>query len=256
MHTKQYQARKLTDKISQEITYSVAVEDTVDLFVNRLHMTAILATPEMLKELAIGYLICEGIVKAPEEIGHINIDGKTIHIKVEPTEHLELWRELRSSGCVGVRWDENETIYVSSDTVFSKDAIRKSLVFLESDVYKETRGTHAACLVNTEGECVVKAIDVGRHNAFDKVVGRAILDGINLSEHFLFSTGRQSAGMVMKAARAGIPLVATKTAPLNTGIEAAQRAGVCLVCFVSHDKMSVFTHPERLQCLMNLSKKD
>jgi len=50
----------------------------------------------------------------------------------------------------------------------------------------------------------------------------------------------------MKAARAGIPLVATKTAPLNTGIDAAERTGVCLACFVSPDKFSVFTHPERL----------
>jgi len=247
MYTKQYQARELTDDVSREITYSVAVEDTIDLFVNRLHMAAILATPEMLKELAIGYLICEGVVKTKDEIKVLRIDGKIIHIEIEPTEHLELWRELRSSGCVGVRWDENEAIYVSSDTMFSQDAIKKSLEFLESDVYRKTRGTHAACLVNTRGECVIKAIDVGRHNAFDKVVGRAILDSINLGEHFLLSTGRQSAGMVMKAARAGIPLVATKTAPLNTGIEAAQRAGVCLVCFVSKDKISVFTHHERLK---------
>ena len=247
MYTKRYQARELIGDTSQEISYSVAVEDTIELFVNKLHMAAILATPEMLKELALGYLICEGIVKSQNEIKEFYIDGKTIHIEIESTEHLELWRELRSSGCVGVRWDENEAISVRSDTIFSQDAIKKSLVFLESDIYKKTRGTHAACLVNNDGECVVKAIDVGRHNAFDKVVGRAILDGIDVSRHFLLSTGRQSAGMVQKAARAGIPLVATKTAPLNTGIDAAQRAGVCLVCFVSHGKMSVFTHPERLK---------
>lgn len=247
MYTEQYQARELTENTSREITYSVAVEDTIDLFVNRLHMAAILATPEMLRELAIGYLICEGVVKTVDELLELRIDGKTIHIEIEPTEHLELWRELRSSGCVGVRWDENEAISVRSDTIFSQSVIKKSLVFLESETYKKTRGTHAACLVNTEGECVIKAIDVGRHNAFDKVVGRAILDGVKLNEHFLLSTGRQSAGMVMKAARAGIPLVATKTAPLNTGIDAARRAGVCLVCFMSRDTMSVFTHPERLK---------
>lgn len=247
MYTKRYHARELIGDTSQETAYSVAVEDTIELFVNKLHMAAILATPEMLKELALGYLICEGIVSSQNEIKEFNVDGKTIHVEIEPAEHLELWRELRSSGCVGVRWDENEAISVRSDAIFSQDAIKKSLVFLESEIYKNTHGTHAACLVNNDGECVVKAIDVGRHNAFDKVVGRAILDGIDVSRHFLLSTGRQSAGMVQKAARAGIPLVATKTAPLNTGIDAAQRAGVCLVCFVSHTKMSVFTHPERLK---------
>lgn len=247
MYTKQYRARELMDDISHEAIYSVAVEDTIELFINRMHMAAILATPEMLKELVLGYLICEGVVKTQDEIKEFHIEGKTIHIEIEPTEHLELWRELRSSGCVGVRWNENEDVSVRSDIIFSKDAIKKSLAFLESEVYRKTRGTHAACLVNTDGECVVKAIDIGRHNAFDKVVGRAILEGIDVSRHFMLSTGRQSAGMVLKAARAGIPLVATKTAPLNTGIEAAEKAGVCLVCFVSHGRMAVFTHPERLR---------
>ncbi len=246
MYTKQYKAKELTEE-AHEKTYTVAVEDTVDLFVNKLHMASILATPEMLKELAIGYLICEGVVKNQDEIRALRIDGKTIHIEIEQSEHLELWRELRSSGCVGVRWDENEEISVMPDIVFKKDVIKKSLVFLESDIYEKTHGTHAACLVNDEGKCVIKAIDVGRHNAFDKVVGRAILKGIDVSRHFLLSTGRQSAGMVMKAARAGIPLVATKTAPLSTGIEAAQRSGVCLVCFVSRDRLSVFTHLQRLE---------
>ncbi|MBU4491835.1 MAG: formate dehydrogenase accessory sulfurtransferase FdhD [Euryarchaeota archaeon] len=246
MYTKNYPATELSNASHQK-NYAVAVEDTIELFVNKLPIAAILATPEMLKELAIGYLICEGVVKTQDEIKVLRIDGKIIHAEIEPTQHLELWRELRSSGCVGVRWDENEAISVRSDAIFGQDTIKKSLVFLESEIYKKTRGTHAACLVNTRGECVIKAIDVGRHNAFDKVAGRAILEGINLSEHFLLSTGRQPAGMVMKAARAGIPLVATKTAPLNTGIEAAQRAGVCLVCFVSRDKISVFTHPERLR---------
>ncbi len=246
MYTKNYRAKELIDEASHEITYSVAVEDTIELFVNNIHMAAILATPEMLKELAFGYLICEGVVKAPGEIKNMSIDGKTIHVRIETNEDFELWRELRSSGCVGVRWEENEEVHVSSDTLFSPDTIRRSLRFLESDIYKMTHGTHAACLVNTEGECIVKAIDVGRHNAFDKVVGRAHLEGIDVSKHFLLSTGRQSAGMVMKAVRAGIPLVATKTAPLNTGIEAAERTGVCLVCFVSPDKFSIFAHPERL----------
>jgi len=246
MYIKNYTAKEFTDDTWREITYSIAVEDTVDLFVNRLHMASILATPEMLKELAFGYLICEGVVRSFDEIKEINIEGMTIHTEIESNEHLALWRELRSSGCVGVRWDENESISVTSDTVFDLEAIRKSLSNLESDIYKKTRGTHAACIVNTDGECVAKAIDVGRHNAFDKVVGSAVIDGIDLRRHFILSTGRQSAGMVQKAARAGIPLVATKTAPLNTGIDAAERAGVCLVCFVSQTKFSIFTHPERV----------
>ena len=248
MYTKNYSAIELKCGVSHEKIHTVAVESTIELFINKIPIASILATPEMLKELAVGYLICEGLVKDPDSIKDLKIDGNRIYAAIEETEHIEIWRELRSSGCVGVKWEENENISIDSETKFSLDPIWKSLRFLESDTYRETRGTHAACLINAAGECVAKAIDVGRHNAFDKVVGYAYLNGIDVREHFILSTGRQSAGMVLKAARAGIPLVATKTAPLNSGIDAALRTGVCLVCFVSNDKMSVFSHPERLLC--------
>jgi FdhD protein len=248
MYTKNYTAIEIKGKTLQEKNYTVAVEVTIELFVNKTPIASILTTPEMLKELAIGYLICEGLVKNADQISNFIIDEKRVYITVEQTEHLELWRELRSSGCVGIKWEENESVSVTSSKRFSVDAICKSLGFLESEIYRETHGTHAACLMNNKGECVAKAIDVGRHNAFDKVVGFAYLNGIEVSEHFIFSSGRQSAGMVLKAARAGIPLVATKTAPLNSGIDAAQRTGVCLVCFVTSDKISVYSHPQRLLC--------
>lgn len=248
MYTKNYSALELRGEQSHEKTHKVAVEATIELFINKIPIASILATPEMLKELAIGYLICEGLTKKPESVKDFRIDGNRIFAGIEQTEHLELWRELRSSGCVGVRWEENETISINSEIKFSAGSIWKSLEFLESDIYRETHGTHAACLLNASGECVAKAIDVGRHNAFDKVVGYAYLNGIDVREHFILSTGRQSAGMVLKAARAGIPLVATKTAPLNSGIDAARRTGLCLVCFVSHDRMSIFSHPGRILC--------
>jgi len=248
MYTQNYSAFELKGGLSHKKTYTVAVENTIELFINKIPIASILSTPEMLKELAIGYLICEGLVKKPDSIRNFKIEGNRIYAGIEQSDHLELWRELRSSGCVGVKWEENENISIDSDTRFSANSIEKSLGFLESDIYRETHGTHAACLMNVRGECVAKAVDVGRHNAFDKVVGYAYINGIEVREHFIISTGRQSAGMVLKAARAGIPLVATKTAPLNSGIDAARRCGVCLVCFVSNERMSVFSHPERLLC--------
>jgi FdhD protein len=90
MYTKKYHAQELTGDGTHEKNYVVAVEDTIELFINDAQIASILATPEMQKELAYGYLICEGIVKAPDDIQGIRIDGNTIHIEVEPTEHLEL----------------------------------------------------------------------------------------------------------------------------------------------------------------------
>ena len=101
MYTKQYHASESTGSAQRDVTYSVAVEDTIDLFVNKIHLAAILATPEMLKELAFGYLICEGVVKKPDEIKDLRIDGKTIHVEIKSDEDFELWRIalLRVRGC-------------------------------------------------------------------------------------------------------------------------------------------------------------
>jgi len=248
MYSKKFRAIDISDKKILESSHMVAIEETVELFINDMPMASILATPDMLEELAVGYLIGEGVVRSADEIKGIDLgEDYKVFAYINPTEHFEVWQELRSSGCVGVRWQENEDIHVVSNTRFKPKMIWSSLRFLESEVYRDTRGTHAACLINSSGECIIKAVDVGRHNAFDKVIGRAILDKIDLGSHFLLSTGRQSAGMVLKAARAGIPLIATKTAPLNSGIESAERTGVCLICFASDGRMSIFAHPERVE---------
>ena len=124
-YTMEYQATEFGDG-QHTASYSVAVEDTIDLFVNGVRLASILATPEMLDELALGYLICEGIIKSRKEINDILIDGKIISVEIEPSEHIELWRELRSSGCVGVRWDENESVCLDSDAVFNRNFFYKT----------------------------------------------------------------------------------------------------------------------------------
>ncbi|MCZ7361803.1 MAG: formate dehydrogenase accessory sulfurtransferase FdhD, partial [Candidatus Methanoperedens sp.] len=96
MYTKIFKAREIFDDGSRHIDYSVAVEDTIDLFVNKLHMAAILATPEMLEELVMGYLICEGVIKNPIEVKELRIDGRTINVEIETSDDFEIWRELRS----------------------------------------------------------------------------------------------------------------------------------------------------------------
>jgi FdhD protein len=169
-----------------------------------------------------------------------------IYAEITPNDHFDIRLEIRSSGCVGVDREDNEDVKVESDSHFHPNVIQGSLHYLESEIYQQTRGTHAACIIDRQGGCIACAIDVGRHNAVDKAIGQAIMDGFNPGEHFILSTGRQPAGMVMKAARAGIPLVVTKAAPLNSGIEAARRTGICLVGFATPGRMMVFSNQWRI----------
>ena len=247
MYQKQYDTVIIGKEGQHQSSFNAAVEETFELYVNNARIASILASPAQLEQLAVGYLVCEGIVSAHSDITDVSIDDqKRIFTTIAGNEEFDLWFEIRSSGCIGVNWEHNEVVKVESSVHFSAAVVHSSMHHIESEIYHSTRGTHAACLIDRDGSCVAKAVDVGRHNAIDKVIGQALMDGIAPWEHFILSTGRQPGGMVLKAARTGIPMVVTKTAPLNSGIEVAKRTGICLVGFATPDSITVFANDWRL----------
>jgi FdhD protein len=110
-------------------------------------------------------------------------------------------------------------------------------------LFDRTGGAHAAGLFTRDGEALIVREDVGRHNAADKVIGRALLDGrLPLHDHVLVLSGRASFEMIQKAALAGVTTVVAVSAPSSLAVDAADRLGVCLVAFGGN----VYTHAERI----------
>ncbi|CAD7766920.1 MAG: Protein FdhD [Candidatus Argoarchaeum ethanivorans] len=231
-YAKTYKALAVKNSSTKEVEISVACEKAVELFVNNKHLVSILTTPNLLEELSLGFLVCEGIVNNPEDI---------ISIDVEDSRIMATIKEQNKPA------SSHQDMHIACDTIFERQVILDSVNCLESELYHATRGAHAACIVNKQGECKKRLIDVRRHNAIDKVVGCALYEHLDLRTHFLLSTGRQSASMVLKAVRAGIPLIVTNTAPLDSGIDAANQYNVCLVCFAEPDYMLITTHPEKIK---------
>jgi FdhD protein len=223
----------------------VAVEDSITLFVNDTRIATLITSPALFKELCIGYLITEGIVSRFEAIQDVNVNEakREAHVTVSPFESVEFLQEVRSAG-VGIKRVTRDDVAVGSEAKFERAALKKSLTYLDTQARRQTHGVHVAALFDIKGELLAQAVDVGRHNAVDKVVG--IYAGKDFSRTFLLSSGRQPAGMVLKAARAGIPLVISKAAPISTGIEAALRAGVTLICFANERQFATYSHAERI----------
>lgn len=114
-------------------------------------------------------------------------------------------------------------------------------------VFSSTGGLHAAGLFMPDGTLLAMREDVGRHNAVDKLVGRALLDGtLPLKHAILLVSGRLSFEIVQKVVAAGIPLVAAVSAPSSLAVDLARNSGVTLVAFVRGASMNVYTHPERI----------
>ena len=120
------------------------------------------------------------------------------------------------------------------------------------DVFDETGGLHAAGLFTTDGRLETAAEDVGRHNAVDKVIGRMLMqERLPLSQHLLFVSGRTSFEIVQKALIAGVPIVASVSAPSSLAIDLAIASGVTLVGFVRGDGFNIYAHAGRITSVAN-----
>lgn len=234
-YTAPYPAKRIhSDGRAEDTEVLLAKEVPVKLFLDGKLYTTLFSSPFELKELAVGHLITEGAISYGQIAG-LEVEGDEIHILTQKESQPPRGKAVE------------EQVFVDSDAVFDPDALFAGIGYIESDTYKLTRGTHLAALIDKKGKLAVQIVDIGRHNAVDKVVGTAFLKGLDLSQLYMLSTGRQPAYMVTKAARAGIPLVATKAMPFDSGVEAAKKANLCLIGQLRPESMLVFANEWRVR---------
>lgn len=233
----------------KELELDVVEEESIKIMLDGRHLVTLLALPGELRELAVGFLICEGVLKRIEDICSIYVQEDTVFCEstMESSE-LELWTEVRSSGCIGIKssWEGIESI--SSSVRMEKEVLLNAIEQIkeEGKIWRRTGGTHSSLICTPEGDIVSFCEDVSRACSVDKATGAALLSGRDLSNCALVTTGRLSGGMVAKAARAGIPVVVSKAAPLSTGVQLSKSIGMTLVGFVRKPNLYVYSGEERI----------
>lgn len=113
----------------------------------------------------------------------------------------------------------------------------------DSPMHRATSGAHS-CYLGVGDQLLYCCEDLGRHNAFDKVIGCALMDGVDLRQAIVFSSGRLPVDMVLKAIRSGIPVVATKATPTDMTIDLAKRYDLTLICQARPDSMKIYNNPQ------------
>jgi FdhD protein len=221
-------------------------------------------TPGHDPELAVGFLYGEGLLREPRDVVDARPCGPTgnvIRVTVRSDLPLDLERLKRnfyttsSCGVCGKASIEAVTAsaglrHVSSDLVVRESVLRILPETLRASQagFAETGGMHAVGLFTAQGELLALREDVGRHNAMDKLVGAALLDGIlPWSQRVLLLSGRASFELIQKAMMAGTPVVAAIGAPSSLALELAESAGITLVAFLRDGGCNVYCHPARVR---------
>jgi FdhD protein len=240
---------EISEENRKEIELDVVEEESIKIMLDGRHLVTLLALPRELRELAAGFLICEGVLKGIGDIRSISVQEDTVFCQSSlDNSELELWTEVRSSGCIGIKssWEGIEPI--TSSVRIEKEVLLNAIELIKEKgkIWRRTGGTHSSLICTKEGDIVSFCEDVSRACSVDKAAGAALLSGKDLSNCALVTTGRLSGGMVAKAARAGIPIVVSKAAPLSTGIELSKKVGMTLVAFVRNPNLYIYSGQERI----------
>jgi FdhD protein len=250
----------------------LAAEEPLGIRVGGEALTLTMRTPGDDVELAAGFLVSEAVVRSPADIagiklcdgtscGHAGHDGMgniadvTLAPGVLVTPGAR--RNFMTTSACGVCGKASiADICVLPHAPLDADPARFAPSVLAAlpgklrdaqRVFSRTGGLHAAGLFTAEGELIAVREDVGRHNAVDKVVGWALLEGrLPLTGCVLLVSGRASFELVQKAVLAGIPLLAAVSAPSSLAVDLAEEAGLALVGFLRGPSMNVYTGAHRL----------
>jgi FdhD protein len=258
--------RRKADGGHECITDEVAIEEPLEIRIGQDPIAVTMRTPGNDEELAAGFLLSEGIVRAradlreivhctmPASLGNVLNVTLSPDVKFNPAAAHRFGTISTSCGLCGktsIEFIRQQFPPIDSSTRIQIEAAKllalpEALRNAQAN-FARTGGIHAAAIFNLDGELIVLREDIGRHNAVDKAIGRAFLDGaLPLSHHILLVSGRSSLEIVQKALAAGIPIVASVSAPSSLAVNFARESGQTLIGFLRPPTFNVYSHIERV----------
>jgi FdhD protein len=231
----------------------VAVELPLEIRLNGEPVAVTMRTPGDDFALAAGFLHGEGIVTEPPEVGLTeDFADNTVEVSAPGASPPPSRRFYTSSSCGVCGKGALEEVAVHAARIDSEITVERELLarlpdLLRQPAFNRTGGLHATGLFTATGKLLNTAEDVGRHNAMDKVIGRALLEGmLPLTDHLLCVSGRLAFELVQKAAVAGCPVLVGVGAPTSLAVELAADRGITLAGFAREGRVNVYSGEARI----------
>ncbi|KMY53313.1 formate dehydrogenase [Bacillus sp. FJAT-27231] len=237
----------------------VVTEYPVTIKINGEEFVTMVCTPEYIEDMVIGYLASEGIVRRYEDIKDIRLQEKEGYVYVETSKLNPYSQRFQSkryiTSCCGM--SRQGFVFVNDALTAKKmDGIHVKLspedcfrlmndMQQSAALFHETGGVHNAALCDKNG-MMLSRMDIGRHNALDKIYGYCIRNNISISNKVLVFSGRLSSEILSKVAKIGCEIVLTKSAPTELALQLAEELNITTVGFIRDQSLNVYTCPERI----------
>ncbi|MCU7556965.1 formate dehydrogenase accessory sulfurtransferase FdhD [Macrococcus capreoli] len=256
-----YQTKQIIKYIDGQL---LKIEDTIanefplTLYVNKEEFATIVCTPKYLRELAMGFLASEGVIRKHSDIKHFHLDDSKGLCHIELTREVDTSQSQFTKRMISSCCGKSRQFYFVNDMKTSKVATTTRTITpheilnlmhtmqSQSTDFKVTGGLHNACISDGK-DFYLHRNDIGRHNALDKLYGHCILNNISIKDKILIFSGRISSEILIKASKIGVGIILSKSAPTDLAIGLAEDLNITAVGFVRNDSFNVYSHPERIQ---------
>ncbi len=217
------------------------------IYINNNLIVELLTIPKKLRELVIGYMYTEGMIKSFEDIDTIDINEEKGIANIELKERLYNDKStLVTTDSGDFRaipyqfYNDYEKVKLNKIKFDPEVVIRKFQELKKgSDLFNKTGNVHSVQICKGD-KTLYFAEDIGRYNAFDKCVGAAIIDGEDLSKTVVYTSGRIPSSIAMKTIRAGIPIIVSRSAPSDKTLKLAKEYDLTVIGFATKEKINIY----------------
>ncbi|TWT07861.1 formate dehydrogenase accessory sulfurtransferase FdhD [Planococcus sp. CPCC 101016] len=237
----------------------VVVEQPATININGKEFITIVCSPEHMEEMAIGFLVAERIIPNYRDIQEIRLDEKSGTVYITAEKVYPFFEQLQNkrfiSSCCGM---SRQGFIFAHDAMIAKkmSQVRVTLtpencfqlmndMANSAEMFKQTGGVHNAALCDADG-IIVARMDIGRHNALDKIYGYCLMNNIDVRNKVIVFSGRISSEILLKVAKIGCEIVLSKSAPTELALTLADDLGITAVGFIRNGSFNLYTHPERI----------
>ncbi|WP_432358768.1 formate dehydrogenase accessory sulfurtransferase FdhD [Sporosarcina sp. UB5] len=238
----------------------VATEYPVTVHLNGKELLTIVCTPEYIEDMVVGFLASERIIVNYQDIEEIRLDEELGFVHIETKRTFPFFEQLQNkryiTSCCGM---SRQGFVFANDALTAKQMSERNVLLSpedcfslmekmnqSADLFQLTGGVHIAALGNPQN-LIVTRMDIGRHNALDKIYGHCLKNDIPVKDKVIVFSGRISSEILLKVAKIGCEVVLSKSAPTHLALNLANELGITAVGFIRGQSFNVYTHPERIK---------